>query len=607
MKILSHYVEVIFLVMMFLSSAASSNVFSGVSLNAPSALVCSSSAIVASITASRTSGAGPLAVHFDATATTDSGGNDLQRELFYVWDFDDAGAGIWTESGQSKEIDFGYITGHVFENGGVYDVMLTVYAPDGSCDQATSTITVTDDDTQWAGTDTVCIANSAPTAGVGGCPSGAATSTSSDFDAAVAACKGDDKRCLLNGGDTFTASTRVSLDGITGPLLIDAYGTGKANVSVGAGFSTSDVFRCNSSCSDIRIRNLDFGAVGTAGTDIVARANSTTTITNMLIQGVENTSGGQLSLISDPGGTTAQNDLIFHIENTWLDSDGGAGNYTVFLNSGRSVTMGNRFDDSTAAEHVLRMTFAYKSVVAHNYLARAATGKHVLKLHANEHGGGGVVIEDSDYVVVRRNEFVGDLGSPLVDIGPQDQFSDEWVNYVLVEDNFCDSGTENQICIRLAVAGNTVARNNVFNLTDRATGTTGIAFEKRSGFPTASVTNIHAFGNTCFNDNAGITEECVELTSGDSNKSCVNTMMIGDGTLDACVPGTGSETSSRESATRPFETDPPTARAHFKITAGATGVDDAGTCVDGLSRDFDGDVRPQGATCDIGADEEETP
>src|SRR5688572_1431923 len=84
--------------------------------------------------AHRVSGAAPLTVFFDAVDTAapawrsgvvqpDDGDTSSSE---YVWDFGDPKSGAWANSGRSRNVAFGPVAAHVYQNPGVYTVALTV-------------------------------------------------------------------------------------------------------------------------------------------------------------------------------------------------------------------------------------------------------------------------------------------------------------------------------------------------------------------------------------------------------------------------------------------------------------------------------------------------
>ena len=91
--------------------------------------------ITATVSPSRTSGVAPLAVFFDATATTHTDSNIRPfHDLSYVWDFADAKGESWRFSGRDKNTAYGPLAGHVFEGDGT--CAQGVRRADGSVDDA---------------------------------------------------------------------------------------------------------------------------------------------------------------------------------------------------------------------------------------------------------------------------------------------------------------------------------------------------------------------------------------------------------------------------------------------------------------------------------------
>jgi len=130
-----------------------------------------SSEVTPVLYASRTSGPAPLAVYFDGLATTAVDVSDPWRNLGYYFDFDDTGAGTWTNNGRSKNTEYGGpIAGHVFETPGTYEVLMSARRSDGEWAQDSIEITVTDPDTVFSGTNTICISTDTNTTGA---PAGA--------------------------------------------------------------------------------------------------------------------------------------------------------------------------------------------------------------------------------------------------------------------------------------------------------------------------------------------------------------------------------------------------------------------------------------------------
>lgn len=173
----------------------------------------SAATVVPSLVASRVSGTAPLAVHFDATASTSSAVGDAFRQVTYTFDYGDSGSGTWSTNSQSKNSDSGGPLGaHVYETAGTYTV--TVTADDGTTSASTTvSVTVSNPDTVYSGTNTICID---PTGGTTGGPSGCTYATSMPTIES-------NKRYLIKRGQTiagFTVPRTVS------GVRIGAYGSG---------------------------------------------------------------------------------------------------------------------------------------------------------------------------------------------------------------------------------------------------------------------------------------------------------------------------------------------------------------------------------------------
>ena len=190
----------------------------------------SAGGIVLSLVPARTSGVAPLAVFFDASATTDIGVTDRPfHDLEYTWSFGDPSSGTWASGAQpgvsSKNSATGPVVAHVFETPGTYTVTLTAF--DGANTATTTTnITVQDPDVVFAGTNTICVgATALPTAGTGGCPAGAIAISTNNFAASINTYQATNKRILFQRGDTFSVPTSAAITS-TGPGILGAFGTG---------------------------------------------------------------------------------------------------------------------------------------------------------------------------------------------------------------------------------------------------------------------------------------------------------------------------------------------------------------------------------------------
>jgi hypothetical protein len=456
--------------------------------------------ITSSLVASRVSGVAPLAVFFDATATTAAATSRPFHELEYRWDFGDAGSGSWASTpgmpNLSRNRATGPVASHVFETPGTYTVSLTVL--DGSAAATKSVqITVTDPDTAFAA-NTLCVGNSQPVAGAGGCPAGAAVLASSDFAAAINNNIASRKRILFRRGDAFTSSGGASVR-VTGPGLIGAFGSGAApRVNV-----TGNIYAIQLSSGttpgirDWRIMDLEISGAsasaihGEGGMDQV-------TLLRLNIHHVHN--GVMLSpfILDYYGGQHRLWDQFAMVDSTIRTIVGGGGGYGLYVGAQRFALMGNVLSDSTASEHILRTPQVVKAVISHNEMSNPAAAKHVVKLQAalfNVSPSG-----FTEQVVMSDNKFTGGAGVDwTVTLGPQDQFENEKVRDVIVERNWFAPAAGQRVALMIWAQDVTV-RNNLFNLTG-AVERNAMVVERRGNEPPPA--NVHAYNNTFYSNSIG--------------------------------------------------------------------------------------------------------
>lgn len=203
------------------------------------------------LSASRTSGVGPLTVFFDVSETSAISSTYHQSTCY--WQFDttcvDVNANYRTGSG--------FVAAHVFENPGTYTVRVDIFTTDQQHAWETVIITVT----EFSGT-TYYVADD------GNDNDNTGTSTQSPFrtpeHALSSTILGPNVRVLFKNGDTFTTTGLISISNETGPIIIGNY-SDPAEPSTVKPLIYAD-FTGNSSilffaCSDIRWMNIDFRSV----------------------------------------------------------------------------------------------------------------------------------------------------------------------------------------------------------------------------------------------------------------------------------------------------------------------------------------------------------
>ena len=547
---------------------------------------------------SRVSGVAPLAVFFDATGTTAAATNRPFHELEYRWNFGDAASGSWTSipgmPDRSRNDATGPVAAHVFEAPGTYTVSLTVL--DGAAATTNSVqITVTDPDTVFAA-NTLCVGNSLPVAGSGGCPKGAAVLASSDFGAAINNNIASRKRILFRRGDAFTssgASVRV-----TGPGLIGAFGSGAAPVMNAVG--TDRAIQLSSGTTpglkDWRIMDLEIsgGAAsaihGEGGIDQV-------TLLRLNIHDVHN--GVMLSpfILDFYAGQHRLWDQVAVVDSSIRTIIGGSGGYGLYVGAQRFALMGNVLSDSTGSEHILRTPQVVKAVISHNDMSNPSPGKHTVKIQAalfNVSPSG-----FSEQIVLSDNKFTGGAGVDwTVTLGPQDQFEDERVRNVIVERNWFAPHPSQQAAL-MVWAQDVTVRNNIFDLTGTLERN-GMVVERRGAEPVEA--NVHAYNNTFYSNSAGGffpirfavgTGMVAKNNLGYAPLSTSRSMVSGSAIIENNTTNAGIVLSPG------FLGLTPVAPVEFVLGAASTAID-AGAAVPVFS-DFFRHDRPQGGAIDLGA------
>lgn len=546
------------------------------------------SGVAVSLVASRTSGVAPLYVHFDATGTVASGIEHPFHELGYVWDFDDTGAGTWTISGRSKESATGAIAAHVFDLPGTYTVRLTVFEPSGSTSTDTVVITVEDPDDVYSGENTVCVSNGDS---FDGCPAGALqVGNTNDFGETLSANIGSGKRVLFRRGDTFQSSTGVSMSFI-GPSTVGAFGSGELPV-VNADTSVIS-FSDGSLLDDARIMDLDMRG---SGSSRMMGANDM--VSNILIYRVRGTGFHQGIQFA----VTSSHTFIAAVDCDIEEIGAGSGGNIVYATGDNMAWLGNRFVDSMDGEHVLRLSYSNKTVVAHNHLEGAADDKLELTMRCEVYDG-----PACRYWIVSDNTFVSGLSEWISGFGNGSAGHADQTNDVIIERNYYRLSGPNSYAYLLVFADEATVRNNILDLT----GNVGLGVSLQRLGDEGPHTNNWAFNNTCYSADDASEKTCVRIDAEVSQSVAANNLLVAPGvtTKRVAIDGNGANTLENNlSVDSPaFATEPPTEPSHFALTGASIELIDQGSthgqaCGDFMlnQRCFDGDGN-NSAECDVGA------
>lgn len=468
---------------------------------------------LSSVTASRTTGAAPLGVIFDASQVT-GGGTTPFKDNDYFWVFGDFNGQTWTRGpnlSHSKNCARGPVAAHCYETAGTYTWRL-VARGGGLTTLASGSITVTSANAQWPTTQTICFTTGSQTTGG---PTGATYVTGvTDLATSIAANIGTGNvRLLLNSGDVFRSATAVQINQ-QGPGMLGIYGTGAAPV-IKPTVNTDEQVIYFSSPTLTAFADWRFVGLEIDGSLIAPASNTTGGIADfgsakqvtMLRMNIHDVHGGGWSIDlldfwnmgTHPGQTLF--DQMFVQDCTFSHGVNGAAN-ALYITGTRMAFLGNSITDMVNVEHALRSPYASKAVYSFNNFSGAAAHKHLIKQHAGAWSGSGLINAIySENIVISENTFSGGLEDWLVSIGPQDPLSDERVRTVLIENNYSASGAVTQVHYQIAASAVTV-RNVVMNLSG-SSAHTGIMVQQRGIEPVPTVVdvlNVTAYSGDTDND-----------------------------------------------------------------------------------------------------------
>lgn len=578
------------------------------------------------ISVSRSSGIAPLAVYFDASATTSPETSDPFHELYYAWNFDDAGQGNWTYGSRAdldKNVAYGPLAAHVFETPGTYTVTLTVF--DGTnIETLTQTITVS----AWssANGNTLYVGNVLPVKGAGGVPDTADSfvAQSADFDDVintVASNGATYKRILFNRGDTFTAASIGTIDE-TGPGIVGAYGTGAKPIiagtvdKIGFGSSTNHTF------GDWRLMDLEFSGGAGAGKSVTCPG----THTNFLMlrcdhdapnYGIE-TSLSTLDVINNASLLQTPYDGTFIVDCTFTNCN----SYGVFAAGYKIAILGCSFSVFTV-EHGIRIQWTQGMVISANDLGTAnrtsLTIRGILATELARTGAssagwktlptGDIYTED---FIVSDNKVTAGATTPYpITLTSVNGTEDHRLRDAIVERNWIIGGaaTTNAISTQ---ASNISIRNNLMDVSANTANQNVISINKSTDTPSPP-DSVHVRHNTMYSSATGTTFRQLIVSSSPTNVNYQNNLAYAPNytnhALSTGTFGAGGEYDNNpvcNSATEPAAngmddspsfagTDgagstPYTTPTHFQILTGSYG-NGAGTDAIKVFDDFFGNIR----------------
>ena len=565
-----------------------------------------------SIAPSRLSGVAPLAVLFDASGTTDSTTDLPFHELGYSWDFGDDPLDTWDTTGRSKNIAYGAVAAHVFNDPGTYTVTLTV-TNGADTSVGTVDITVDDPDVTFLGTNTVYVSSSAlPVAGSDGVPFGATYVFSGDWPTIVNTYATAGKRVLLRHDDTFTGTaTAVLPTGSTG--IIGMYGSGAKPIIRNTGTTNnSSILRPpTSAVADRILMDLDFdGQSDTHRNGFFAFANFR--LSQLLFLRCDfHDLGGGITITADTL-TPVVPDQIFLVDSTIERincSSGTAGPQGVFFAGSQLGVLGNTLNDSTgsSAEHLLRIKYCDRGVVSDNSISNVATNKEMFSLRGvctDGTCGPFPVGAKTQYVVVSYNIINTNTYSGTVVDTEATAGTAASIENVLIEANVYYRKTGGGAdCIEVRAHKVTV-RNNIAEMTiPAATAVVPFIVVGTGGLGTYAQ-DVWVYNNSAYS-NGTQTAVLVRITNTNVTGLVVRNNILyrpnaGAPTKVQDLGSGNSYTESNNLITNPtFVVQPPVTAANFALGSGSVAID-AGYAVP-VWYDYDGEIRPAGAAIDQGA------
>ncbi|MBU1567733.1 MAG: PKD domain-containing protein [Proteobacteria bacterium] len=574
--------------------------------------------------ASRITGVAPLSVFFTSDLTASSPTEHSFHEYDYTWSFGDPTSGTWGTNGKSKNSDKGAVASHVFEDAGTYTVTLTVL--DSSSGDVVPglaesfTITVTDQDTVFAGALTTCITDTTQN-DFAGCPAGAAQVSTDDLTV-VGGYATIGRRILFNRGSSWTtAEGSWGFSGNQGPVHLGAYGTCNTPNSQGICSNAPEITITPvsgktriiglDSTNDWRVTDLSFIASTSETYGVIEGA---TNVRNFLALRVKAT-GFQASSIRFTHYRYSDSDIIKG--NSVIESNLTSGIGNVLYFGGEDLTvLGNYIHDSETT-HVTRIWQSYKGVISHNDIAGASwndtAGRHALKLHGPDElhigdfattGANGLLYRTA-YTVVSDNIF-GGSGPWTVSAGPEDPLDAENLSDVIFEKNRFNAqyGEQNDTPVQTSImieGRYFTIRNNIADGTGGATTYRAIMIERRG-------IELTPLGNRIYNNTIYRSDTTANGPIGIAiDPLAEDTIVMNNyvsypdgGTLIVDNSGTAT-TSNNVLTTTPYFLDPDNATPlsrDFHLTASSTEAIDQGYTVP-LLDDFAGVSRS--APYDVGA------
>ena len=453
------------------------------------------------ITAHRTSGVAPLSVNFNAALTqiNPSYTSIPFHEVRYTWSLGGSPGIKWAygnKAGIADKNEFhGPVAACLFETPGVKTVTLTAYCKLSSnltiTKSTTVSITVEDPDVVFAGTNTICVSNTAlPVAGVDGVPVGADCRLEANWHTAIGLATGGTKRLLFKRGEAWTATADGAIpSGTIGH--IGAYGAG-ADPFISHPTNVRGI-SVLSGRHDWRITDLEFQSAVSGSSQaenqykIPIDAISANNLTVARVKTRMSYTALQAQLSNYP----AVYDCDFQ------DTFTTYGNMLSFFYKCHGVSvLGSRLDRS-ATTHTLRVSGTTSCVIAHNDIKNPGATRQALTMRGWE-----APTPITQYVQISDNIIDGGtIGGYSLYCGVVNINTNEELRDVISERNTIVSDSADIPCF-FGVSSGISFRNNIVKTLSYAAISVGIG-PNVAGAPTPSG-NQFFFNNTIYKPNTSI-------------------------------------------------------------------------------------------------------
>jgi PKD repeat protein len=487
---------------------------------------------------------------------------------------------------KSRNAATGPIAAHVFETPGSYTVTLTVTDAAGNVGTKTQAITVTNPDTVFATTNTICVSTSGTFTSA---PAGCVQLTTSDAGhATILAARHGGKRILFRRGETFSLGTQWDPDGTTG--IIGAFGTGALPI---INYTPAYTYFALCTGTDWHIQDLDIrttqniihGPWSWGGTNI--------TFARISLTGFA--AGFNCNDYTTDSGFCAYECTIGTLQKGTGDGSGLVG---AWLSVSKLMWLGTTVVDTSQCEHNLRIPTCKGGVVGHSIFNGAGDTKACIKIHG--------YATNTEKMMVHDNQCYPNITNYWpCGTSPQNGNSNELLNDIFWERNFIKmiDGVNAGIALNIAAARITI-RNNVIYL-----GTTayiGVNIDQQG--PEPAPTDVLCSNNTFYSTAATATTYGVQITAVDSAMAIYNNLLVGQAgnNLSSVVQNSGATSSvvshnlkSMNSTTLVSAT--PSVVADYALHTASAAIDYGIAAGAFCPKDYAGTARPIGAAPDAGA------